>query len=461
MVASRFSAGRGRSRVGVISQGVKLSGVASRGASSEADLPVWELDVVRPAHGGVAIAFAPDGRVVFVRHAIPGERVRAQVTLEQKKIVWAEVIEVLSASADRVPCVWSEAGPGGVGGAELAHVGVQAQLRWKEEVLRDQLRRIGGERVWAEFEDLPDDVLRVRPTAGDAERADRLGWRSRVEFVVDSRGYACMHAYRGDRLIPVSDMPLAMPELLECGVLESNSVWSSLWKPGDRVRVVAQTGVVNPRVLVSVGEKVYEADGTLCEDPYVNHRVSVANGSFEYRVHMQGFWQAHRQGAQTLAQNVYDFAALRPGYHVLELYSGAGLFSSVLAEGVGPTGRVVTVEGSEQAVADASVNTGRYGNVTPFVGWIDSQAVRDAVDELGAVPDCVVLDPPRAGGGTHVCEAIASVGTKRVVLVSCDVAAGARDLKAFVSAGYRVVDARVWDLYPYTHHVEMIVLLSR
>lgn len=423
--------------------------------------PVVELAIERPAHGGVAVAHGEDGRVVFVRHAIPGEVVRAQVTLEQKKIAWAEVVEVLKPSSERVESVWPAAGRGGVGGAELAHVSLEGQLRWKEAVLRDQLRRIGGEAVGAQVEALGTGALEVRPTPGDAGLVERLGWRSRLECVIDSQGRPCMHGYRDKALIPLTDMPLAMPEILATGIFDEGSLWRSLWQAGDRVRVVAETGVENPRVLVQIGERVFDADGSQTDDLYLRHAITVGGTGFHYRVRMQGFWQAHREGGEVLATNVAEFAALKEGDAVLELYSGAGLFSAVLADQVGESGRVLTIEGDEDAVADAAVNTAAWGTVDPFVGWIDEEALLSAVGELGRLPDCVVLDPPRAGAGREVCERLASIGSERVVLVSCDVAAGARDLKALVAGGYRIEDMRVWDLYPYTHHMEIVTLLVK
>lgn len=450
----RRASGRGRRR------GARKP-IRSVPSQAPASFPELELTIERPAHGGSAVAHDAEGRVIFVRHAIPGETVRARVTFARKNLAWAEAVEILSASDDRIPSVWSEAGPGGVGGAELAHVSVEGQRRWKESVVADQLRRIGGKEVSEQYAALPREAVAVRPTDEDKGREQYVGWRSRMECVIDEAGRPCMHGYRDDTLIPLSDMPLAMPELLETGVLDVNSVWSALWKPGDRIRVAAETGVENPRVLVAIEDAVYEADGTPAKDPYLHHRIEVGQKSYVYRVRMQGFWQAHRDGAQTLARTVAEFVRPQEGQTIVELYSGAGLFSAVLADGVGDTGSILTVEGSEEAVEDSAFNTADYGNVQPFVGWIDEEAVLSVVGEAGRVPDTIVLDPPRAGAGREVCERIASIGAERVVLVSCDVAAGARDLKAFVAGGYRIVDMRVWDLYPYTHHVECVVLLTR
>ena len=98
---------------------------------------------------------------------------------------------------------------------------------------------------------------------------------------------------------------------------------------------------------------------------------------------------------------------------------------------------------------------------TPFAGNVDREGVVDLSGQLGAVPDVVVADPPRAGAGAEVCEAIAATGAPRVVLVSCDPAAGARDLRALTEAGYELASLQAWDLFPHTHHVEMVSVLRR
>lgn len=445
----------------------------SRPLSSVVELPIIELTIGAPAHGGACIAHADDGRVVFVRHALPGEQVRAQVTAQKRTLAWADAVEIIEASPDRVDSIWPEAGPvgvngGGVGGGELAHVTAQGQRRWKSEVLRDQLRRIGGQDVFDQCAALGQDVFEVSPTPGDAGRDDLRGWRSRVEFVINADGRPAMHEAKSSTVRPVTSLPLVMPEIVQTGVLDEDSVWPTLWKPGDRVRVVAQTGVADPKVLVAIGQDVYDSYGHRVDDVSLTHTLTVGEQDFTYRVSMHGFWQAHREGAEVLAQCVDRLAQCQEGDRVVELYAGAGLFSSVLAYRLGKSGHLVTVEGDEAAVADAAHNVavaasngGVWGNVDTCVGWIDEEAVLDAVGMLGSVPRVIVMDPPRDGAGREVCARVASIGAERIVLVSCDPAAGARDLKALCEGGYRVADLHAWDLYPYTHHLETVTLLTK
>ena len=410
-----------------------------------------ELTVGEPAHGGACVARDESGRVVFVRHAAPGELVRARVTAVQKKLAWADAVEVLSPSADRVDSVWPQAGPGGVGGGELAHLTPAAQRGWKSRVIAGQLRRVGGEAL-AEAVDALGGV-RVAPAPGDEDPRDALtGRRSRIDVVIDEAGRAGMHEFRGRRVTAIREL----------GLFDEDTPWRRLWKPGDRVRAVAPSG---GEPVVLIGEDTYAADGVRIDADVVRWNVPVGSGVESYYVRPSGFWQTHVRGAEVLANAVlaaaFGAGEAGAGRAVMELYSGAGLFSVPLARAVGESGRVVTLEGDEGAVRDAGENLAAFDWVDAFAGNVDREGVVDLSGQLGAVPDVVVADPPRAGAGAEVCEAIAATGAPRVVLVSCDPAAGARDLRALTEAGYEFESLQAWDLFPHTHHVEMVSVLSR
>ncbi len=409
------------------------------GRSREGIGEILELSVGEPAHGGACVARDDSGRVVFVRHTAPGEVVRARVSAVQKKLAWADAVEVVSASANRVESVWPQAGPGGVGGGELAHLTPAAQRDWKSRVIGGQLRRVGGEALAEAVEALGG--VRVAPAPGDEDPSDALtGRRSRIDVVIDADGRAGMHEFRGRRVIALDDMPLAVPAIRELGLFDEDTPWRRLWKPGDRVRAVAPSGG-DPVVLI--GEDTYTADGVRIDADVLRWDVPVGVGVESYHVRAFG----------------PDEAGV--GRAVMELYSGAGLFSVPLARAVGESGRIVTLEGDEGAVRDAGENVAAFDWVDAFAGNVDREGVVDLSGQLRAVPDVVVADPPRAGAGAQVCEAIAATGTPRVVLVSCDPAAGARDLRTLTEAGYELESLQAWDLFPHTHHVETVSVLSR
>ena len=392
-----------------------------------------ELEVGRPVHGGHCLA-RHAGRVVFVRHAIPGERVRVRFTEtgERRKYWRADAVEVLRASADRVPSAWPAAGPGGVGGGELAHVALPAQRRWKADVVSDALARIG--RI--------ERAVEVTPAPGDDERGG-LGWRTRVELTADRTGRAGMYAYRSHDILPLVDLPLAAPAIRELRLGERH------WPAGARIDAIAPSGDERPLLLI---------DGAPARGARRSVREIVRAGGREYayRVSGAGFWQVHSAGPALLVEAVLAAAEAQAGETVLELYSGAGLLTKPLAEVVGPTGRVDSIEAGSEAVRDARRNL----HDSPQVRLHTGDVARQLATGLPARADVVVLDPPRAGAGPGVMAALCESAPRRIVYVACDPAALARDVRTCAERGYVLSRLAGLDLFPHTHHVECVALLE-
>ncbi|NKY10504.1 TRAM domain-containing protein [Cellulomonas hominis] len=422
--------------------------------ASEAGAPgdVVELEVGPVAHGGHCVARlrAPGedgpGRVVFVRHALPGERVRARLTETGAKArFWrADAVEVLDASADRVESAWPEAGPGGVGGGELAHVRLDAQRTWKAGVLREQLHRLAQ----------VDRDVPVRALPGDDERGG-LGWRTRVGFLADREGRAGMRRFRSHDVLPVTTMPLMSGALAELDLLGRR------WAPGARIEAVAPAGGDQPVVLVD-GQPFDLRRGKADPRPNaraaVRERVAVGDHEWTYRVAAAGFWQVHREAPAALTGAVLSALGDVAGGRVLDLYSGAGLFTLPLADAVGESGSVVAVEGADRAVRDARRNLHDRPQVALHGGDVAGVL---ASGEAGTRADAVVLDPPRVGAGRDVVRAVAGLGPSRVVYVACDPAALARDVAYLAEEGFALRDVTGYDLFPMTHHVEAVAVLER
>jgi tRNA/tmRNA/rRNA uracil-C5-methylase (TrmA/RlmC/RlmD family) len=409
------------------------------------------LDVGPVAHGGHCVA-RHEGRVVFVRHALPGETVRARVTEGGKKFWRADAVEVLEPSPDRVDTRWPAAGPGGAGGGELAHVALPAQRRWKASVVTEQLQRLAG---------LAVDVT-VEAAPGDEER-DGLAYRTRVELVTDAEGRAGMRRFRSHDVVPLADMPLGTPDV--AALATSEGVFSRRWRPGQRIELVAPAGEGEPLMLVDGtpwrrGRPDFRPNARRS----VTESVSVDGAEHRYRVAADGFWQVHREAPAVLAAAVLDAVGDVTGRSVLDLYSGAGLFTVPLAAAVGDGGRVVAVEGDDQAVKDARRNAHGLDHVDLRHGAVDRVLAGggdgDAAGDLGGV-DVVVLDPPRAGAGRAVVGAIADHGPDRIVYVARDPAALARDIGLLGERGYTLANLRAFDLFPHTHHVECVAVLER
>jgi tRNA/tmRNA/rRNA uracil-C5-methylase (TrmA/RlmC/RlmD family) len=408
-----------------------------------------DLEIGPVAHGGHCVA-RHDGRVVFVRHTLPGERVRARLTdaAPDAKFWRADAVEVLDASPDRVPSAWPAAGPGGVGGGELAHVALPAQRAWKSAVLAEQLRRLA--RV--------DRAPEVAGVPGDDERGG-LAWRTRIDLHVDAEGRAGMRRHRSHTVLPLADMPLASEHVAALGLFDRR------WPAGTRVEAVAPADGATPIVLLDGAPFDLHANRP---DPRPNaraavrERVEVGAVTYEYRVAAAGFWQVHRGAPALLTSRVLDAVGDVAGATVLDLYAGAGLFSSPLADAVGPDGRLVAVEGDERAVRDARRNAHDRPQVELHAGDVaDVLTGRRGGVPAAAAADVVVLDPPRTGAGRRVVEAVAALRPERIVYVACDPAALARDVALLAERGWTGLEITGHDLFPMTHHLEAVAVLTR
>lgn len=441
------------------------------------------LAVGAPAHGGHCVARPvddPGGRVIFVRHSLPGETVRARLTEMTSRTWRADAVEILQASPDRVDSVWPEAGPAGVGGGELAHVALDAQRTWKRWVLADCLRRIGGQEVADAVASLPEAAsgaaVPVEPMPTDAEaqastsarRRALAGTatRTRVSLTVTDDGEPGMHAFRSGMVLPLRRLPLAVAAITEIGLLERPR-WRAHYRPGMRIEAVAPSGG-EPVVLLD--DRLLTAQARSTGRRRVQEVVDASAlglGELTYSVHAEGFWQVHVDAPRVLVERVVR-AALgedldrAAGSRVLELYSGAGLFTLPLAALVGGAGQVLSLEGDEQAVRDARRTLHDHPAARLAAGRVSPRSVRELTGSFtGDRPDVLVLDPPRQGAGREVIEAVAALGAERIVLVACDPAALARDLGTLLHAGYELGSLSALDMFPHTHHFETIAVLDR
>lgn len=462
---------------------------AQRGPAEEIVLAVGA-----PAHGGHCVARPaddPTGRVVFVRHALPGETVRAAMTEKNAKIWRADAVEILTPSPDRVDSVWPQAGPGGVGGGELAHVALPAQRTWKRWVLADCLRRIGGpataQAVAALEEAGSSGSIVVEPLASEAAaeasgqaREARLagtGTRTRVSLTVGPDGRPGMHGFRSGTVQPLDRLPLAVAAIEEIGLLES-SRWRKHYRPGMRVEAVAPS-IGEPLVLLD--DRVLTSQAHATGRRRVEEAVDASGlglGELRYSLHAEGFWQIHRDAPVTLVDRVVRAALGQEpsaagtggdgakalggarGKRVMELYSGAGLFTLPLAMLI-DGGELCAIEGSSQAVGDARRNLHGLGSVRLSTGRVTARSVTQAGQAMGGAPDVVVLDPPRQGAGREVIGALAGLAPERIVLVACDPAALARDLAVLLDNRYELAAMSALDMFPHTHHFETIAVLER
>ncbi|WP_019631295.1 class I SAM-dependent RNA methyltransferase [Actinomadura atramentaria] len=434
-----------------------------------------DLDVGNVANGGFCVA-RHEGRVVFVRHALPGERVRARVTDVTKKFLRADAEEILTASPDRVepPCPF--AGPGRCGGCDWQHAALPAQRALKAAVVEEQLRRVAGidRTVVVEEVPYPEDAEVVPPPG--------LGWRTRVQFSVDD-GAVGLRRSRSHDIEPVDECLIAHPGVELMGIERKR--WpgaasvEGIASSGTGDRLVVLRGRRNARVpRLDVPVRLLrgrsEPGATV---PYVREQV----GSRLFQVSGSGFWQVHPGAAKLLADAVLDALEPKPGDVVVDLYCGAGLFTAFLGERVGADGLVVGIESDAQAARDARFNVRdlpqvsiERGAVEEVVGDLEfgradgtsrSQNKRSGTGHRGGArvrgADLVVLDPPRSGAGREVVEKVAALAKRKIAYVSCDPATLARDLAYFGDRGWTLETLRSFDAFPMTQHVECLATLIR
>ncbi|TWD83832.1 23S rRNA m(5)U-1939 methyltransferase [Kribbella amoyensis] len=376
---------------------------------------VLELEVGPVAHGGHCVA-RYEGQVVFVRHALPGETVRARVTERTAKYLRADAVDVLVASPQRIepPCPY--AGPGLCGGCDFQHANIVEQRRLKATVVSDTLRRIGG---------IERTVVMESP--GD----DGLGWRTRMRYAV-ADGKPGMYAHRSHDLIPIDRCLIAHPD--------TPPVLGQRWPGTSSVQAVVSS----------------EGKTAILTDEDHSGRVVEVVRDRRFRVEAGGFWQVHPAAATTLVDAV--MAGLEPaeGENALDLYSGVGLFAAFLAEA---GCAVLAVEGDKDAVKNARRNLHDQPAVSleqGDVGKVLNVAVGKGLEKV----DLVVLDPPRTGAGKDVVRRIAALSPRRIAYVACDPAALARDLKTFDGLGYGISSLRAFDLFGMTHHIECVAVLE-
>ncbi|MFJ3858357.1 class I SAM-dependent RNA methyltransferase [Streptomyces sp. NPDC090085] len=423
----------------------------------------YEVEVGPVAHGGHCIARTSDGRVLFVRHTLPGEKVIAKVTEGEtdSRFLRADAVTVLDASKDRVEAPCPYAGPGKCGGCDWQHAKPGAQRRLKGEVVAEQLKRLAGltpeEAGW-------DGT--VMPAEGDKLPAGQVPqWRTRVQYAIDETGRAGLRKHRSHDIEPVDHCMIASPGVSELGIEQQD------WPQMATVEAIAATGsqdrqvVLTPRPggrlpLVELDKpvsvlRVEEKDGGVHRvhgRPFVRER---ADGR-TYRVGMGGFWQVHPQAADTLIKAVMQGLMPRKGEMALDLYCGVGIFAGALAERLGETGAVLGIESTKRAVEDARHNLADFPRVRIEQGKVETVLPKTGITEC----DLVVLDPPRAGAGKQTVRHVAGLSARRIAYVACDPAALARDLGYFAEAGYKPRTLRVFDLFPMTHHVECVAILE-
>jgi tRNA/tmRNA/rRNA uracil-C5-methylase (TrmA/RlmC/RlmD family) len=391
---------------------------------------VLTLTTTAAANGGSCVA-RHEGRVVFVRYALPGEAVRARLVSAKGSYWNAEVIEVLEPAPDRIESMCPIAGADGAGCCDLAFAEPSAVRRIKGAMVANQLARLGDYR-WA------DESEATAEPVGDG---GATGWRTRVRLDTSADGRAGFHRYHSAELVHRLDCAQLPTGMLD-GVAEAQ------WPADAQLHVVLDDDGQRHTVVAGRGRKTIVTEG----DYETVQRVAGRT----WRVPATAFWQAHRDAPALYSDLVTRWAQLQPGMSAWDLYGGAGVFAASLAGAVGSGGSVLTVDTSRGASRSARAALADLGNVT-----VVTDSVRRALAGQRKRADVAVLDPPRTGAGRDVIDLLAAAEVPRIVHIGCEAASFARDIGLYRDRGYEVEQLTVYDSFPLTHHVECVAALQR
>ena len=384
---------------------------------------IVEVEIGAIAHGGHFVA-RHNGQVIFVRHAITGETCKIKITAVNSKIAHADVIEVLTASADRItpPCKYA----GVCGGCDFQHISIAAQLKFKRDIILEQFLRIGKIDLIADGFDF--QVQQLAPTDG-------LHWRTRMDFAVSPSGKIGFYGARSNQVVEIEDCAIA-DERMKVSELVGRS-----WKSDARVEVaVSSTSEIS----------VMRSGRSISGPTQLTEQV----GGNSFRISPVAFWQSHRNAPTTLVKAAMAQLGVKAGDWVCDLYSGVGLFGAEILQQVGKQGVVNLIESDKTAVADARKIFAKHENVNIYAGLVDQQLsqVKRA--------DLILLDPPRTGAGESVIKQMVKLRPRKIVYVACDPAALARDAKYLQESGYKLDHIEAFDLFPMTQHMECLAGFS-
>jgi len=431
-----------------------------------------EVSINALAHGGAGVGRADEGFVVFVRGAVPGDRVRVRVRKAKRSFAEADLVEVLEPSPDRIEP--RAAHPG----APWQVLPYERQLEEKERQVADALTRLGG------FEDPPVEPI--------VPAVSQWRYRNKVEYSFGPELELGFHrAGRWDLIDDVTEDVLASERVDELRRAAASWVREEGLSAYDRedhsgllrnlvVREGRRTGELQARLITSPGEfRAVELAAALPADSVLWTRAAgvaettrggkteVLKGrqaieeelsGLRFSISTDAFFQTNTEMAELLYASAAELAGLTGRERVVDLFCGIGTIALVLAL---EAREVWGVEVVESAVADAIANAKRNGvdNASFFAGDVRT-AMRPLLEESGK-PDVVVIDPPRAGLSQKVVRRVLEAEAKRIVYVSCNPTTLAPNARQMVDAGYELRAVRPVDMFPQTPHIECLALLER
>jgi len=423
------------------------------------------VQIAKPIYGGAFLARV-EGKAVFVPLTLPGEQVRVRVIEEKRGYSTAEAEEIVTAASQRIAPLCPHFGV--CGGCHYQHANYEAQLSFKQAILRETMLRAGVQP--------PDDIAVLA--------ADPWHYRNRIRLAFDAAGNLGYRGRRSHAVVPISQCPIAAPLLIKaaaavaeiarpfipafrpteltlfCDAPETALLASFFTASLPKVRFDSLAEALRERIPLLTGAE-FVVEGHPGEPVPAQPPRTIAQwgatslayraAGFDYRVDHGAFFQVNRRLLDPLVECV---AAGRQGALAWDLFAGVGLFARRLTASFE---RVVAVESAAASIAALEHNLwGTTGNAVsgetlPFLRR------RRAMES----PDLIVVDPPRTGLGPEITTLLAAIAAPSLVYVSCDPSTLARDLRDLMDSAYTIHSITLADLFPQTFHLETLVHLRR
>jgi 23S rRNA (uracil1939-C5)-methyltransferase len=396
-------------------------------------------------YGGEALARLPDGRAVFIPYALPGENLRIELVEDKGRFARGRILEIEGASPQRIEPRCPHFGE--CGGCHYQHITYKEQLRIKQEILADQLSRVG------KLDQPPVKPIQASPSAWN--------YRNHIQFHLADDGSPGFLKHRSDQVIPIQ----------ECHLPESylNEIWPAFsfehifgldrislrcGEEGRDALLVLETSAEESfdfsldlpisAVLRGPGGEIILAGDDFTIIPVLDFPFVVSAGSF---------FQTNTGLTEILVESLLDKLPLDEETVLLDVYSGVGLFSVFIAPRVK---QVIGIESNPPAVEDFLYNLSQFQNVELY-----DLPAEEVLPGLEIAPDIILLDPPRSGLSRIVLDSVVALEPKLIAYISCDPATLARDVKRFQDQGYRLEESTPFDMFPQTYHIESLNIFQR
>ncbi len=428
------------------------------------------VEIGKPIYGGAFLGRL-EGKAVFVPLALPGEQARIRIAESKPGYSTAEVEEIVTAAPERIKPACPHFGP--CGGCQYQHAGYEAQLAFKQAILRETLER-GGVQV---------------PDAINVLAADPWHYRNRIRLAFDAAGNPGYRGRGSHAIIPITECPIAAPLLVSaaqsiakvarqsapalcpteislfCDPAETALLASVFATNPAKARFDDFAQILKERIPALAGAELIAEARPAKRGPAQPPRTIAQWGApslayraagFDYRVDHGAFFQVNRWLVDALVEKV---TAGQQGALAWDLFAGVGLFARQLTTSFA---RVIAVESAPSSTQALAQNLKRTTGIPVRATTLEFLRNGHKAARAGdAIPDFIVVDPPRTGLGAETCALLSGVAAPALTYVSCDPATLARDLRALIDSGYRIESLTLADLFPQTFHIETVVHLRR